>query len=95
MKRILWLPDAIRDIQRLHDFMSGHSIDAANRLLNELHRASGSLIEFPELGRPYLSAADFRELVVPFGRRSYVVRYRITGEDIVIARVWHPLEDRR
>ena len=94
MRRLLWLPDAILDLQRLHAFLGDHSTDAANRLLLDLYRAAGSLVDFPELGRPYDRADSFRELVMPFGRRSYVLRYRITEENIIIVRVWHAFEDR-
>lgn len=36
-----------------------------------------------------------RELVVPFGVRSYVLRYIIDNDgNVVILRVWHSREDR-
>lgn len=36
-----------------------------------------------------------RELFQPFGGGFYVLRYRPSGGDAVIIRVWHAREDRR
>jgi len=54
-----------------------------------------SLDVFPERGRPS-GVANVRELVVPFGRAAYVVRYgHIVGSDeVVVLRVWHGREQR-
>jgi len=35
-----------------------------------------------------------RELLVRFGRHGYVVQYRVEGEEVLVARVFHGLEDR-
>jgi hypothetical protein len=35
-----------------------------------------------------------RELFVPFGVGAYVLRYRLTGENLVVIRVWHSRESR-
>jgi len=39
---------------------------------------------------------EYRQLFVPFGKSSYVLRYRIhTEEDtLVVVRVWHGRENR-
>ncbi|MCX7098967.1 MAG: type II toxin-antitoxin system RelE/ParE family toxin [Methylococcales bacterium] len=36
-----------------------------------------------------------RELFLPFGASSYVLRYLIDGQTVVIVRVWHGLENRQ
>jgi plasmid stabilization system protein ParE len=52
-------------------------------------------ISSPERGRP-ASVSNARELIVPFGRSSYVVRYAYRGErdEVVIFRIWHSRERR-
>jgi plasmid stabilization system protein ParE len=52
-------------------------------------------VDLPERGRP-AEKAGYRELVAPFGRGAYVIRYRIDyGRDtVVIARIWHGREQR-
>ena len=47
--------------------------------------AGDSLVNFPHRGRP-VRGTDMRELV---SISPYVIRYRITGETVVIRRVRH------
>ena len=93
-RRLIWLPDAVLDLQRLDQFLRPHNPDAANRSLQRIRNAAERLLEFPALGKPYAPALEFRELHVPFGARGYVLRYRLEDPEIVIVRVWHALEDR-
>ncbi len=89
-----WLPEARDDLERLHEFIAPHSEDAAARAIQTLVGAAGTLIDFPEKGRPWPVDPSFRELSVPFGRRGYVIRYRLDQDDVIIVRIWHGLEDR-
>ncbi len=54
-----------------------------------------SLERFPEKGRP-VGDDGARDLIVPFGRSGYIVRYLyLRGQNkIVVQRIWHGLEDR-
>lgn len=94
MKTIKWLPEAREDLQRLHEFLSLYSQNAATKAIHKLIAAVDSLKEFPEKGRPWDLEMNFRELPVTFGARGYVIRYRITDNEVVIVRVWHALENR-
>jgi len=89
-----WLPDALDDLKRLHAFIAPHSPQAAIRAVNRLIEAADSLMEFPQKGRPWDLEMDFRELPVRFGARGYVIRYRYYDDEVIIARVWHTLENR-
>ncbi len=89
-----WLPEAQDDLQRLYDFIEPHNQEAAVRAINLLVKAAETLKEFPEKGKPWKPDVDFRELLVPFGVRGYVIRYRLHEDQIVIVRIWHALEDR-
>ncbi len=83
------------DLLRLHDFLAGTNPDSAQRAVSAIISAIESLDLFPERGRPSpLSGA--RELIVPFGQSSYVVRYAhdTAGDELVIVRVWHSRESR-
>ncbi len=94
MRTLEWLPDALDDLRRLHEFVAPHSQAAAHRLIDAILDAAESLKEFPEKGKPNEPDLHFRELLVPFGARGYVLTYRLTGEKIVIVRIWHASEDR-
>ena len=94
MTAVRWLPGALNDLKRLHAFIEPNSPKAAKRTVDTLIEATGTLVEFPEQGRPWDLEMDFRELPVRFGARGYVVRYRVVDGDIIIVRVWHALEYR-
>ena len=94
MAIVKWLPDALDDLKRLHEFIEQHSPVAASRAIDALVESAESLTEFPEIGRPWELELDFRELPVKYGARGYVIRYRMIGNEVFIERVWHALEDR-
>jgi plasmid stabilization system protein ParE len=58
-----------------------------------LKQAANILMTQPGIGKR-LDGRQDRELFVPFGQRGYVMRYRLDGDDVVILRIWHGLEDR-
>ena len=94
MGEIRWSPAAKDDLLRLYEFIAPHSEDAATRAVQALVEAADMLVDFPEKGRPWGYDQDSRELLVRFGARGYVLRYRYRDDVIFIARVWHALEDR-
>ncbi|HEX8168421.1 MAG TPA: type II toxin-antitoxin system RelE/ParE family toxin [Beijerinckiaceae bacterium] len=85
---------AERDVERLWAFLASRNPRAADRFLHEIERAYRSLGDFPERGRPV--RGRFRELVLPFGRGAYVLRYTVSAgrRTVVVVRVWHGRESR-
>jgi plasmid stabilization system protein ParE len=88
-----WSPAAQRDIVRLREFIEPHHPEAARRAAESLKKAAKILMTHPDIGKR-LESRDDRELFIPFGQRGYVLRYRLDGDDIVILKIWHALEDR-
>lgn len=86
---------ASADLQRLHAFLAGKDPSAAQRAVSGIVRAIDSLDLFPDRGRPS-TIAGIRELIVPFGRSGYVVRFAHDPQrdEIVILRIWHGREAR-
>ena len=72
--RLIVSKSATADLLRLHSFLAELSPDAAQRALSVIVRAIDSLDLFPDRGRPS-AVAGTRELIVPFGRSAYVVRF--------------------
>jgi plasmid stabilization system protein ParE len=85
---------AAADLERLHAFLADNP-DAAQRAVAAIVRAIDSLELFPDRGRPS-PVAGVRELIVPFGRSAYVVRFAHDSrrEEVAILRVWHGREAR-
>lgn len=83
--RVVWTIKALREIERIHDYLLAFNPDAATRVVVELREAGSGLINFPLRGRVVPGTA-LRELVTAF---PYVMRYRVSGGQIFILRIRH------
>lgn len=95
MSEVIWLPEALEDVQRLRLFLDDKNPTAAARAGLVLQDGAKLLARFPEAGYPMNDGTDRRELFLPFGASSYVLRYLIGGQTAVIVRVWHGRENRK
>jgi plasmid stabilization system protein ParE len=93
MPKLIWSPAARDDVIRLRQFIESTNPDAAKRAAESLKRAASRLLAYPGFGKRLEGRQD-REMFVPFGKRGYVMRYRLDGETIIILRIWHALEDK-
>jgi plasmid stabilization system protein ParE len=93
--QVVLLTRARADLVRLRQFLQPHGEALSLRAVDALFAAARSLADLPERGRP-ASRPGYRELVVPFGRGAYIIRYRIDQEHdaVVIVRIWHGRERR-
>lgn len=80
------------DLDRLVDFLIEANPTAARKAGATIRAAIVSLDTLAERGRPI--PGGLRELVIPFGRRAYIVQYSVEPAIVVVARVFHSLEDR-
>lgn len=92
MPQVVWLPEALADIERLHDFLAANNAVTASNAMRCIQAAARQLEMFPEIGRP-LPDRLRREVFAAFGAGAYVIRYRLDeqGRPVVI-RVWHTRE---
>jgi toxin ParE1/3/4 len=84
---------ADRDLDRLAAFLVPMSERAARARSKQIREKLRSLAETPFIGRQGPDP-NMRELVMRFGKSTYVARYRVTDDAIVVLRIWHGLEDR-
>jgi plasmid stabilization system protein ParE len=89
------LKRARADLDRLRQFLESHDEGLSRRAVDILFAAAHSLADLAERGRP-AAKPGYRELIVPFGRGAYVIRYRIDHrrDTVVITRLWHGREQR-
>ncbi len=93
MPRLKWTPEALRDIARLHAFLTDKSGDAARRAIGAIREGVRVLERHPEAGRPMAEMApEFREWLIEFGAGGYVALYRYDGTEIVVLAVRHVRE---
>ena len=87
------LPQARSDLPRLKDFLVGKSPRAARRAAEAIEAAIRSLADFPHRGRNS-DREGHKELIVRYGRDGYVILYRVDQRSVVVARIFHGLEQR-
>lgn len=90
--KIVWSSAAWLDVDRLHAFFAEHDVQMADAVFDRLANAPAALLDFPRRG-PRLSEFDPRE-VREFRVGSYLPRYELAGNDIIVLRFFHAREDR-
>lgn len=95
---LVYLRAADQDLDRLFSFLIDHeaSLETAENAIDTIEQGAALLLDNPELGTKLDNDTERRELVLPFGKGSYVIRYFVdcTLQQILILRVWHSREDR-
>jgi plasmid stabilization system protein ParE len=93
MPRLIWTPQSLRDVARLHDFLVPKSREAAKRAVKAIRQGVKLLGKHPEMGRPVDELpTEFREWVIEFGNGAYVAMYHYDGEEVVILAIRHGRE---
>ena len=93
MPQVRFSPRAIRDLERLREFLRPKSPIAAKRAGEVIVKAVQVLGLQPKLGRPIEDMPDeFREWIIDFGDSGYVARYRIDTDAVTILAVRHQKE---
>jgi plasmid stabilization system protein ParE len=90
MSRVSWLPEALRDIERLYRFLDEKNPLAARNAVLCIQAAAKQLEAFPEIGKPMGDGR--REIFAAFGAGAYVLRYRLQDGHPIVIRVWHSRE---
>ena len=79
MTRIALAPQALRDLDRILDFLVDHGAADAGERVADIVAALDVLARNPLIGRP--ADPPFRELVIGRGVRGYVALYRYVAAD--------------
>ena len=93
MPRLIWSPNALGDVNRLHNFLKSKNQDSAKRAAQAIRQGVKSLMLHPEIGRPVeVMPTEFREWLIDYGTSGYVVLYRYDNDGVILA-VRHAKED--
>lgn len=93
MSQVKFAPAAIRDLQRLREFLRPKSADAARRAGEVIRQGVQILSAHPRLGRMIDDLPEqFREWPIDFGDSGYVVRYRVSDDAVTILAIRHQKE---
>jgi plasmid stabilization system protein ParE len=94
VSKIIWLPEALEDTQRLRLFLADKPKGVIERAGQALQEGAKRLADFPEIGFPMNDGTDRRELFLPFGSGGYILRYITDKHAVFIIRAWHSKENR-
>lgn len=94
MKKIAYTDEAIKDLQRLREFIAKNNPSAANRIASNLISRVKLLTEFPQIGTP-VNQAPNPESIRDMFFDKYVVRYSVHTDTVIILRIWHGLESKK
>lgn len=93
MPRLIWTPQALGDVARLHDFLTGKNQDAAKRAVLAIREGVKMLAGHLGIGRPAAEMDPaFREWMIAFGASGYVVLYRLEASEVALLAVRHGRE---
>lgn len=88
---VKWSVPARNDLKQIHDYIAKDSKFYARRVIQDIVAKTGTLIDFPEIGRvvPEISDQNIRELIV----YSYRLVYEISVAGIEILAIIHGRRD--
>jgi plasmid stabilization system protein ParE len=93
MPQLIFASQAIRDLQRLRDFLHSKNPDAARRAAVAIRQGLRLLADHPRAGRLIEGLPDtFREWLIEFGDSGYIARYRVSDEVVTILIIRHQRE---
>ncbi len=96
MPDVIWLPQALRDVDRLYRFLLEKNPQAAQKAAETILNAAKPLETFPGLGTFVPDKPKFRDIFATFGHSSYVIRYtQSPSGSVLITRVWNGKERER
>jgi toxin ParE1/3/4 len=85
MDEIVWLDEALQDLERIGSYIAEHNPKAAENVIRSIVEAVSALSRHPKLGRP-LADGDTRRLTI--SNTPYIAFYRLR-ETIEILAIFH------
>ncbi|MCE9681038.1 type II toxin-antitoxin system RelE/ParE family toxin [Halomonas alkalisoli] len=93
MPQVIFAPAAVRDLERLREFLRPKSPAAAESAAKAIMQGIKELGRFPHIGRPIDALTDaYRDWLIDFGDSGYVARYRLDGDTVVVLAIRHQKE---
>ncbi len=93
MPQVKYTPSAIRDLERLRQFLRTKSPSSARRAAEKIIKAIHILKVQPQIGRPIPEMPEeYRDWAIDFGDSGYVARYYFDGNDVTVLAIRHQKE---
>lgn len=93
MPQVIFSPAAVRDLERLREFLRPKNPAAAVRAAKALTQGLEELGKFPHIGRPIDDLSEeYRDWLIDFGNSGYIARYRLDGDTGVVLAIRYQRE---
>lgn len=94
MPQIIFTATALRDLERLREFLRSKNPPAAQRAASAIINTIRKLESYPDIGRPIDdNDFSFRELLIDFGDTGYLTMYQYDGgERLTVLCIRHQKE---
>ncbi|PIV32150.1 MAG: plasmid stabilization protein [Lysobacterales bacterium CG02_land_8_20_14_3_00_62_12] len=93
MPQVKFAAGALRDIQRLREFLRPQNPAAAKRAADAIIKATRLLLQQPLIGRLVAEhSPEQRELVIEFGDHGYIALYAYSADVVTVLSVRHQRE---
>lgn len=93
MPQVIFSPAAIRDLERLREFLRPKDPSVARRAGKTILKSVSVLGAHPRMGRLIEDLPEqYREWLIDFGDSGYIARYHIEGDILTILAVRHQKE---
>ena len=89
---IFWSKSAVRDLQRVRDFLKNISPTAAKKVAEQINQYTQKLAIFPLAGKPVEMLEGYYDLFIPFAAGGYNLRYRVYKQSIYVMFIKHSKE---
>jgi toxin ParE1/3/4 len=91
MKRLVLTPLAAGDLNQIWDYIAEDSLEAADRVLDDIEQTLQQLAAHPGIGHLRQDLADERHRFFPV--HSYLIVYRTENDALQIIRILHASRD--
>lgn len=85
MHKVVWANAALVNLQAVQDYIAQFNPYAAAKVAAEIVETAEELVMFPQRGRA-VRGTRLREVMTSY---PYIIRYRVTGDMIIILRIRH------
>jgi len=93
MPQVRFAPAALRDLQRLREFLRAKNPAAAKRAGATIIKSVQLLGQQPQIGRHVGEMPpEFRELPIDFGHTGYIARYHFADDIVTVLAIRHQKE---
>ncbi|MBE9013266.1 type II toxin-antitoxin system RelE/ParE family toxin [Pseudanabaenaceae cyanobacterium LEGE 13415] len=92
MSQVVWLEQAINDIQRHTEALQQSAPDTVSEFADAIVNAGNSFATFPKRYPFVRQNSVIRRMPVPFGKYGYCLYYVVSDDDVLILQGMHGRE---